>query len=145
MDKIKIGFEIGSDKDSGSELNIWENKGDYRMVIRELELNNENEMFIVTKSTNTDFVNNVATYLGIDSEHIWYCDDNTTILSILGQLQISIYLTNDVELETLGNSDTNTLATILVNYIPDTNKLQGKWASLLQFWISRRLNNRISE
>lgn len=142
--KIKIGFEIGGYLPSGDEGNIWENKGDYRQVLRELSLNGDNDMFIVTKNCDTTYVNNVATYLGIKQENIFMCADNATILSLLDQHQISIYLSNDEELIISGNTDTNKLATILVNFIPDPNKLQGKYASLLQFWLRRRLEDRKS-
>lgn len=143
-EKIKIAFEIGN-VSGQDEKDIWVNKGDYRQVLRELELNGENEMFIVTKCTNQEFVDNVATYLTIPRENIYVCGDNITVLSILGQIKASIYLTNEVEIVNLGNTNTNELACILVDYKPEAYSLEGKWAKLLSFWISRRLNNRKSE
>ncbi len=140
---IKIGFEVGDS--SSSEQSIWQNKGDYRECIRALDLNGDNIMYLVTKSTDVEFVNSIAAYLGIPSDRVYFCDDNNTILAILGQLEISIYLTNDVEIVNLGNSNTDILANILVDYKLYSYGSEGKWFEMLRFWLNRRLKGLKSE
>ncbi len=141
--KIKIAFDPGGE--NNLETDVWANDGGFREVCRELDLNGDNELFIITTETNTDFINNIASYLGLDSNHVWFCNDITTALTICGQQQISIYLSNQVEAEQLGNQNTDELATIFVSIINDANKLQKKYATLLQFWLNRRLKGRKSE
>ncbi len=143
MEKIKIAFDPQNDDDK--DVNIWINDGGFREIIRILELNNDNDVYIVTTCPNTEFIDNIASYLKLDAEHVYYCADNETVLNILTKLEISIYLTPIIEMFEIGNADTNVLATIFCDTKLDSYNAQKKYFSMLEFWLGRRLNNRKSE
>jgi len=130
MVKIKVAIDIE---------NIWEEWGNFREVFRNMSLDTENfTLYIVTKSTNTELIDVITALLGLDSNtqvfHSITSDaDVDTQLSSLG---VEIYLSGDVELITLVNSNATSYA-VLVNSIQDSYNMQPKWFTVMNFWIEK--------
>lgn len=120
----------------------------FRNLIKDMVLDTtEVEVYIITTNTDTDFIDDVALEAGgIESSNIFQVADNDTVVTTLANNQILIYLTaenelvidvNDsIPLELEINNITGCQA-ILVNGIIDANKLQPKYVTMLQFWISQ--------
>lgn len=141
MTKIKIGFDIdGAD--------AWDTLV-YRNIIKEFAQNKtEVELFLITKNTDVSYVNSIASELGLDSNHIYQTTSDVAIITLLATYNILLYLTTDkvlidliyenIPLELKINNVTG-CQTILVNSIPDSNKLQFKYITYLQFWLKEIL------
>lgn len=127
MSKIKISFDIED---------IWEEWGSVRDVMRDISLNTEDfDLYIITKSTNTDLIDSIQNYLGLDSSKIHIVASNSNMTAMLSSLGIQIHLTKDYEyVVTLENTTTQG---ICVNSIQDAYDIQPKWFKTLGFWINQ--------
>lgn len=127
MSKIKISFDIED---------IWEEWGSVRDVMRDISLNTEDfDLYIITKSTNTDLIDSIQNYLGLDSSKIHIVANNSNMTVMLSNLGVQIHLTKDYEyVVTLENTTTQG---ICVNSIQDAYDIQPKWFKTLGFWINQ--------
>lgn len=134
--KLKIGFDIDS----------WD-KRDYRILIEDFSRDSsEIDLYLLTTSTDSDLINEISTLFNIATDHVISCTDNDALVIALDTNKILLYLTAQQDLVRLINLEIPLITSsnnvtgceaILVNTIPDTNKLQPKYVTYLQFWINQ--------
>lgn len=151
INRLKVGFDPTS---------AWDYEV-FRDLVKDMVLDTtEIEVYIVTTNTDTDYVDDVALEAGgIESSHIFQVADNDTIVTTLANNQILLYLTAENELVTTINDATpldleiNNItgcqAILVSNTIIDTYRVQPKYITMLQFWISQiekyTSNNNVAE
>lgn len=116
----------------------------FRDLIKEIVQDVEgSDLFIITTNTDQELINDIVVETGLNIDNIFVVSDNSEIIISLEQMNISIFLTDDIELQRqvnlqnpislLQNNISGTQA-ILVNNLIDENKLQFKYFTYLKFW-----------
>ena len=122
---------------------MW-NKEDFRDLIREIVEDEENtELYIITDSTDTEFIEYINETTELESDHIFQLSDIVTITAKLIELNVLLYLCDTYRyVNYINNSNPISLVqgnitgthAILVNSLQDTNKLQPIYITQLNFW-----------
>jgi len=135
MAKLKIAFDIDGDS-------AW-NYQSFRAVIKDLVYDTEKyEMFLITKNTDSTYVNGIVTLLGMNTNNVFQgIATNAAVVTQLDASGIQIYLTAEIEMFDLTNATSVDTVGIYVNMaIQDIYNINPKWFVQLEFWINRLTN-----
>jgi len=117
----------------------------FRDLIKEIVLDVEgSDIYIITGgNTDSELINDIVIETGLNTDNIFIVNDSSDIFTKLETINISIFLTDNIELQRevnsqnpislLQNNVSGTQA-ILINNIIDVNKLQFKYFTYLKFW-----------
>lgn len=136
MAKLKIAFD---------PVYNWDTKF-FRDFVKEMVLDtDELDIYLVTTSTDTGFINNVTTEAGMDSSKVHMETSNTNVVTQLQTLGVMIYLTHDYPLvndvndnipltvHNVGNI--SGCQAIITNDLLDRYKSQPLYMTHFQFWV----------
>lgn len=117
----------------------------FRDLIKEIVLDVEgSDIFIITTNTDQALIDEIVLETGLNIDNIFIVANNTALITKLQTLNISIFLTDDIELQKQVNtqnpiqlikhniSGTEAIFTSTTNM--DVNKLQLKYFTYLKFW-----------
>lgn len=132
--KVNVAFDI---------TNTWEYEL-FRNLIHDFLVEDDFfEVYLITQSTDTVYVNRIATNMSINPANVFFETSDTAVKARLTSENIQLYLTNNNPLvEDVNNSNipipnTNTtIKCILVNNIPDRYRVQPLYITTLQFWLN---------
>lgn len=132
INKLKLAFDIED---------TW-NYETFRELIHILLTEDDDfEVYLITLSTNTEYVNSIVTNMAIDPNNVYQETSDINIITRLNTLGIQIYLEADNELvEQVNETSTTPTRAILVNSIPDRYRLQPMYITNLEFWTNQIKN-----
>lgn len=136
MGKLRVAFDPVSN---------WDIKF-YRDFIKEMVSDSsEIDLYLVTTSTDTNFIDNVTEESGIDPSKVYRESDNTAVVARLTTLRCLIFmsydmpLVNDVNenypLTVHGINNIDGCVAIIANNLLDRNKSQPLYMTHFQFWV----------
>lgn len=115
---------------------IWDRE-DFRNIIKEMVLNPDFEVYLITKNTVSSFISTVLSTAGMSENMVFQVVNDDAVVAKLDLLQIRMYMSADNPLIRLVDAHSEWAVGVLVNNIVDNRKSQMMYITKLQFWINR--------
>lgn len=134
LNKLKIAFD---------PVIAWDYQLFRDFIIDLISKTDQFEVYLVTISTDTDFINYVIDESGIDSGNVHQVANNSAVVARLTTLKALIFFAEDNVLVNFVNStipiqlNTNNVTgcqALVLNNIMDPYKVQMKYITYFQFW-----------
>lgn len=124
--KIKIGFDV---------ISCWDYDA-FRQTMKELVLEEEYELYLITSSTDTEYVDSAVAYIGMNEDNVYQVDEDQ-IVDTVEDNNLDMYLTYDEDIRESVALLTETVGILVNPALQDSYNMDPKWSTQMQFWIER--------